>query len=1057
MAWQCIASPPERSTRLGVSVAVGLLLASETVAPRAARPAAAAGPDDPGRQIVSRSAYVSAGPIVDGVAVGERLLLARGDGLDLLDARGRRVGRIGLPGVPAALAATGDRAVALDERHRLWPIALPSGEGSKEGTRVGAPIDVAALRNDQPDGRRMPFGYLDPVVAMADDFVYLVHRSRGTTRRELLVLHADGEGEAGLVATASLGATSPVMALQAHGDRLLGRAVHGHGADGYPRAWRPWQLAALPERDSGRQVASSIVVDIGRRQVPRPVTSSPRRLSRWELSPGGHVADAMLQGASLLLLQTPYTGEHSSLRRLRLLSDTRVEPGPGRVVRALPYEGLAMVVGGDAAWVLGRDAGGAERLDLWAMGHGAARGTPLPTPTPRPTRRGGGRATQRAPTTTSVPPAPRPPTDPVRPTAPLLLRPSTSLPGPPPTRLPGVRPSPPPVASPTLSRPYAPHVPRERVLMAGGDVLTLGHADGRLSVFDRRSGRLLRTQRHPGALLSVAADGDLAVVSAMEGTAGTALLVLDLRHEPPRVVGRLPVSPAPGIDEQRRRATMPVELEGDLAAVLVPGGTLLPSVDLLLVDLSRPEAPQLVARRHLPGAETGVSDLRLDRGWAYVSAFQKLFVVDVREPARPRGAGVLEVPANGAARLTVGPDMLLLSGRNGVLVVPQLAPGRLHYSHIQTHRDVVVAAGAQRLHLAGWEGVVSLPWGRVAGRPSYEMPVPIGGALPAWRDAVVADETLWLFGADALLGVDVDPAEPAVARTLQRFPATIADVAVAGRDLLVVAGAGGLHRLRVAPRPAAPWWLTDCSATRDPDVSLEAVFDAPRWRLLEERAVVARGERSADGLRERMTLGEGPHRLVLRADADTGVGPASAPLRILVRPELSFDPAGVRVTRGVGDGAMRSEAPRGPGGCGDPGVPAVGPLRGEAWPGWTIGAPPGVPLTVTVPVRVETDSEGRPPVVAVSVTLGGATVALARDGGGDGTAGGGAAGASSAAGAGAPAFSGVLPGWRHSDVEAESGDVIFTMAIEDAAGEVLRVPGRVRHWRVALPWVGAGR
>jgi hypothetical protein len=85
--------------------------------------------------------------------------------------------------------------------------------------------------------------------------------------------------------------------------------------------------------------------------------------------------------------------------------------------------------------------------------------------------------------------------------------------------------------------------------------------------------------------------------------------------------------------------------------------------------------------------------------------------------------------------------------------------------------------------------------------------------------------------------------------------------------------------------------------------------------------------------------------------------------------------------------------------------------------------------------------------VAVTATLGGAWVALEAVGEAGEDAG--------ESGARERVYRGVLPGWSMADVVPRTGEVPFTIALEDASGKVDVVPGRVRRWRLALPWVGA--
>jgi hypothetical protein len=203
--------------------------------------------------------------------------------------------------------------------------------------------------------------------------------------------------------------------------------------------------------------------------------------------------------------------------------------------------------------------------------------------------------------------------------------------------------------------------------------------------------------------------------------------------------------------------------------------------------------------------------------------------------------------------------------------------------------------------------------------------------------------------------------------------------------------------------------------------------------------------------------------LGLRGDAPDGLSREEDLLHVHVWPELPLDPAAVRVRwAGARDASSLDEstvvsawrAPIGAGGClsfmGDllGRMPRTGPLGVpvvETLSGWTIGPPPEVPVEVAVPVRGPGDPQGLPPVVAVTATLGGAWMALE------------AAGEAEGGDASERVYRGVLPGWSLLDVDPVTGEVPFTLELEDASGSVRPVPGRVRRWRAALPWVGAGR
>jgi hypothetical protein len=1089
------------------------------------------GAHDPGREVLGAVASLSAGPVVDAVRVGEHVIVARGAGLDLFGPGGERQRRIGLDAVPAALGVDGTRLVVLDNHHRIRLIDL----SQPEAPRVGGALDLRVAREREVDASSVPFGNMDAVAALRDDHVYLVHRPRSTNARELLVLRVDMEGEGGIVATAAIGTWAEMVRLRAAGDWLVG--VLGW-------SWDPGEpLLAYWEHGPQRRYGRVFLADIRRRHVPRPGfgVDAARSNIWWASSvPGNETVDAHVVGSSIWVADAGEPEVGGGLWRLPLAPWGAHGAGrPSGAVRLLATEGRGQLLlpevedevagagAGEARalWWLSRTAAGRESIVLYAVAPATGRGSPLPPEIPTATPQAGPPdvpprvATPRPPPPTPTPPTvpglPRPFPTPTATPRPLLPPATATARGATPRatlRMPPASPTPSP--TPTWARFGAPQVARARGMAAAEGPMVVGGREGRIDIYDRRSGARMRSERHLGAVYGVAAQGHRAVATLHEGGSRAALVVLDLAEPMPRVLGRVTLRSIDHPHHAQPPLRMRVALDGDLAAVLVqdevagrqaPGGKGWPQV--VLIELSRPGAPRETGRMALPLEGMSMPAIQLRDGFLYVANAAALDVVDVRDPSRPHVAATREIGwTNRHRQIIFGPERLVVSGDRRAVFFDLPGPGQLGAARHHPAELGVMADGGDRLHGVAEQGVWRVPWSTVGESASIRAQLPMVDAAAAWSDARLLDDYLVLARQaelhvyDRLLGGEAPP------RAGWRFPSPITDLAVvdaadnsgassdgpreggasrgagsAPRELLVATGAGGLHRLRLAPRPAAPRWRTPCGATRHEAPRLAASVDAPAWMLYEgERRIgvgVAQGRGRVLGETtpgpvdggQRVGLGggvaatvdgetavavavePGARSLRLRADAPNGVGPLSAPLELLLRPELPFDPMTVDLSWPAG-GAQRSQRPRGVGGCVDPGVPADGPILSERLAGWTVGPPPGVPLTIRVPVRGEGDPAGRPAVAAVTLTVGAARVALRREEDSGGSEGPGLGEGETVP----PRFVGEHPGWTREDVDPATGEVAFVLEIEDANGAVLRVPGRVRRWRVALPWAGVG-
>jgi len=165
-------------------------------------------------------------------------------------------------------------------------------------------------------------------------------------------------------------------------------------------------------------------------------------------------------------------------------------------------------------------------------------------------------------------------------------------------------------------------------------------------------------------LMAMAGAGDSLYVTTAAGIAEGWLHVVDVRDEL-EVVGTLPL---PG------RAAGVIAVEGNLVATAVAYDDR--GDELLLIDASAPAAPAIVARISLDGLVEGqpwVHSLALKDGLLFVVVNgQQVLVVDVTDPGRPRGDGVVPLPSGYPrpyVRLAVGDEMIVAgSGAMGVML-----------------------------------------------------------------------------------------------------------------------------------------------------------------------------------------------------------------------------------------------------------------------------------------------------------------------------------------------------------------------------------------------------
>ncbi len=165
-------------------------------------------------------------------------------------------------------------------------------------------------------------------------------------------------------------------------------------------------------------------------------------------------------------------------------------------------------------------------------------------------------------------------------------------------------------------------------------------------------------------LMAMAGAGDSLYVTTAAGIDEGWLHVVDVRDEL-EVVGTLPL---PG------RAEGVIAVEGNLVATAV--GYEERGDELLLIDVSAPAAPAIVAQVSLAGLVEGqprVHSLALKDGLLFVVVNgQQVLVIDVTEPERPRGVGVVALPSaypRPGVELAVGDEMIVAgSGAMGVML-----------------------------------------------------------------------------------------------------------------------------------------------------------------------------------------------------------------------------------------------------------------------------------------------------------------------------------------------------------------------------------------------------
>jgi hypothetical protein len=192
-------------------------------------------------------------------------------------------------------------------------------------------------------------------------------------------------------------------------------------------------------------------------------------------------------------------------------------------------------------------------------------------------------------------------------------------------------------------------------------------------------------------MMAMAGAGNRLHVTTAAGIDEGWLHVVDVRDEM-EVVATLPL---PG------RAQSVVAAEGNLVATAVAYEER--GDELLLIDVSAPAAPAIVARVPLAGLVEGqpyVHALAFDDGLLFAAVSgQRVLVIDVTEPERPRGVGVVPLPSafpRPGVVLAVGHGMMVAgSGAMGVMLFAFGAESLDSYAYSETGVYVSEAYGFQ--------------------------------------------------------------------------------------------------------------------------------------------------------------------------------------------------------------------------------------------------------------------------------------------------------------------------------------------------------------------------
>lgn len=549
-----------------------------------------------------------------------------------------------------------------------------------------------------------------------------------------------------------------------------------------------------------------------------------------------------------------------------------------------------------------------------------------------------------------------------------------------------------------------------------GDWLYMGTADGRIVPWNRKqkSREIEVGAPIPYASDFVVTEEGLSVSLAGHTTASATLNVLE-HHDPSQL-------------EPRSELT----LYGHLRALALRDRRLAIAMgrSLRLYDLRDPTSPRLAWERRLDADwRDDVNALAWLNGRLLLLRGDSLHVWSLPPAGEPREMGQIEI---GGTEIVLSRARALLRSADGdrVAVVDlstPASPALLGELEIGDGPVSIAAQGDRVVTMAREEpGRIRLfdlarppVLGRYPAARILDDPSPVSG----WAHMALQDGHLIAARGDRLFVLDLDSPSGDEPRQSIRLPEAPRRILRLGSTLSLALGGAGLQRWSVADRPARPRWTTPCGTTSATALRIRGRAEDAREVAL-RGGVTSRVEPVAGGAFEaRIVLEPGPSTYLARAASERAISRPSDALAIRSDPTLPFDPLGVTLAWPAAQG-LRKERPLGATGCADP------PRSAQDAP-WTVGVPPGQPVTVTVPVRMPREGAG-PAVAAVSVTLGTRSVALAaREPG---------------------LFEGVHPGWDAARVpDRASGPLVFGLELRDEDERSTNVPGRIRRARVYLP------
>jgi len=244
---------------------------------------------------------------------------------------------------------------------------------------------------------------------------------------------------------------------------------------------------------------------------------------------------------------------------------------------------------------------------------------------------------------------------------------------------------------------------------------------------------------------------------------------------------------------------------------------------LLILDISVPTAPHVIASIDTPGSTSGV---QVVGSKAYLADQDGgLQVVDLQTPDQPRLAGALDT-AGYVCRLSVVGSLAYLADSSGGLVIADISQAQpvRHGFYGVGGGSTEMAVVGDRLYISSYEGLV------IADISTPNRPRVLGTLeLPGFAyTLVVSGTTVYLFHDlrkqnfnlkdSQITAVDVsDPTAPQILSAITFTSAGVGDLALVGTTLYVTTGNQGLQLINVDD-PRAPVKLGAAGAVADPYV-----------------------------------------------------------------------------------------------------------------------------------------------------------------------------------------------------------------------------------------------